>query len=184
MRIGLLGGAFDPPHLGHCFIAQQILDFGLCDEVWFVPAYAHTFQKPMSSVSHRLAMAKLLDIPNTFVSSIEIDHKLDGQTIRLLPLLSKEHEYMFIIGSDQLATFHLWGSWEELLQKIPFLVFPRYGYPSDPLYKGMRVISDSLLIATNISSTKVRGRIKRGLSIDQFVPKNIAEYIRKNKLYI
>ena len=183
MKIGLLGGAFNPPHLGHILIAQQVLDFTDTDEVWFLPNYGQIPPKPVADVSDRLAMTRLLQLPNTRVSTIEIDQKLDGDTINLVPHLSKEHAFRFIIGSDQLPTFHLWGKWQSLLDTLPFLVFPRYGFPNDPLYPNMTVVTNDLLIGTNISSTKIRERVKHGLSIDQFVPKEIAAYIRDHHLY-
>jgi len=184
MNIGLLGGVFDPPHIGHITVAQQVLDFGRIDEIWFVPNYLTSFQKPTGPVSDRLAMVKMIDLPKTKVSTLEVDHKLDGQTIHLLPYLPSGNTYVFIIGSDQLATFHLWGQWQELVKSIPFLVFPRYGYPNDPLYENMTVISDESLLATNISSTKIRERVKRGLPIEPFVPPGVAEYIKEHGLYL
>lgn len=183
MHIGLLGGAFNPPHVGHLMIAQQAMDFAGLDEVWFLPNYGQLPPKPVESVIHRLAMTRLLAIPHTRVSTIEIDHKLDGDTVHLLSYLPNEHSFSFIIGSDQLPTFHLWGKWQELLSRMPFLVFPRYGFPNEPLYDGMRVISNELVIGTNISSTKIRNRVAKGLSIDQFVPQEISSYIREHGLY-
>jgi len=183
MNIGLFGGVFDPPHIGHILVAQQVLDFGGVDEIWFVPNYRTSFQKPTAPVSDRMAMVTMVDLPKTVISTLEIDHKLDGQTIHLLPYLPPGNTYVFIIGSDQLATFHLWGQWQELLRQMRFLVFPRYGYPNDPLYEHMSVISDESLLATNISSTKIRERVKRGLSIAPFVPKGVEEYIKEHKLY-
>jgi nicotinic acid mononucleotide adenylyltransferase len=67
---------------------------------------------------------------------------------------------------------------------MPFLVFPRYGFPNEPLYKGMKMISNELLVGSNISSTKIRERIKAGLPIDQFVPQAIARYVTANSLYV
>ncbi len=183
MKIGLLGGAFNPPHNGHLMIAQQVLDFTDMEEVWFLPNYGQLPPKPVASVSDRLAMTKLLVLPHTHVSVLEIDHKLDGDTINLLPHLPPDHEFSFIIGSDQLATFHLWGRWEELLQKMPFLVFPRYGFPNEPVYPNMRVVSNEALIGTNISSTKIRARIHKGVSIEQFVPLEVSKYVDDHHLY-
>lgn len=184
MNIGLLGGAFNPPHLGHVMIAQQVLDFTDCDQVWFLPNFGQMPPKPVIEVSHRLAMTKLLSLSCTRVSILEIENKLNGDTINLLPLLPKEHAFRFIIGSDQLPTFHLWGRWEELLRRLPFFVFPRYGFPNEPLYPNMTVVTHELLVGTNISSTKIRERVRRGLSIDQFVPGAIATYIHQHKCYI
>ncbi len=183
MRVALLGGAFNPPHVGHMMIAQQVLDFTPTDEVWFLPNYAQAPPKPVASVDDRLAMTRLLTSPRTRVSTLEIDNKLDGETVHILPHLPGEHEFSFIIGSDQLPTFHLWKDWQKLLSSIPFLVFPRYGFPNEPLHDGMKVISDTRLIGSNISSTKIRERIRRGLSIDQFVPPAVAAYIQAHGLY-
>lgn len=183
MKIGLLGGKFNPPHLGHMLIAQQVLDFAGLDEVWFVPNYGQSFHEPVAPVENRLAMTKCIKVPKTKVSTLEIDNRLDGKTIHLLPFLPKEHEYTFIIGSDQLATFHLWGEYKTLVKQIPFLVFPRYGYPSEPIYENMTVLGHKTLIASNISSTKIRERVKFGFSIDMFVPSGVAEHIQEHGLY-
>lgn len=183
MKVALLGGAFNPPHNSHLMIAQQVLDFTDTDEVWFLPNYGQIPPKLVESVVHRLAMAKLLTLARTKISTLEIDNTLNGDTINLLPFLPKEHAFRFIIGSDQLPTFHLWGRWEELLGHMPFFVFPRYGYPNEPLYKNMQVIAHENLIGSNISSTKIRNRVKEGLVIDQFVPHEVAKYITEHDLY-
>jgi nicotinate-nucleotide adenylyltransferase len=183
MNIALLGGAFNPPHLGHIMIAQQILDFTDTDEVWLLPNYNQIPPKPVAAALDRLAMTRFLERGHIKVSTLEIDHALNGDTIHLLPYLPKQHAYHFIIGSDQLTSFHLWGNWESLLKKMPFYVFPRYGYPNEPLYEGMNVISHELLIASNISSTKIRLRVMQNKSIDQFVPKKVADYILSHNLY-
>ncbi len=183
MKVALLGGSFNPPHIGHLLIARQVLDFTDADELWFVPSYGQSPPKPVAPAEDRLAMTKMLVLPKAQVSTIEIDNKLDGETIHLLPLLPKEHSYTFVIGSDQLPTFHLWLKWEELLDAMPFLVFPRYGYPNEPLYQNMKVLSHELLVGSNISSTKVRERVKAGLPIDLFVPLGVGEYIKVHGLY-
>ncbi len=183
MNVGLLGGAFNPPHNGHLLIAQQVLDFAGMDEVWFLPNYGQIPPKPVAPVADRLAMVNLLQLPRTRISTIEIDQKLDGDTINLLPFLPKEHQFHFIIGSDQLPTFHLWGEWKKLLQQMPFLIFPRYGFPNEPLYGNMRVVTSDILVGSNLSSTKIRKRVQKGLPIDHFVPRKIASYISSHALY-
>lgn len=183
MHIALLGGAFNPPHLGHLQIAQQVLDFTNTDEVWFLPNFGQIPPKPVETVAHRLAMTRMLVSEKTRISTIEIDKKLDGDTIHLLLHLPAGNSYTFIIGSDQLSTFHLWGKWQELLERLPFFVFPRYGYPNEPLYANMHVISSEVLIGSNISSTKIRERVRMGLPITQFVPSAVAAYIQEHGLY-
>ncbi len=183
MNIALLGGAFNPPHIGHSMIAQQVLDFTNTDEVWFLPSFGQIPPKPVAEVRHRLAMTNLLSLPKTQVSTLEIDHGLDGDTVHLLAHLPKNHTFSFIIGSDQLPTFHLWGQWETLLESMQFWVFPRYGYPNEPMYKNMKMVSHPALVGSNISSTKIRERIRLGLSVDEFVPSAVAGYIKENSLY-
>lgn len=184
MNIGIFGGVFNPPHIGHLMIARQVLDFTDIEEIWFLPNYGQHPPKPhVAPVADRLAMTKLLKLPKTRVSTIEIDYKLDGNTINLLPYLPKEHAYTFLMGSDWLPYFTQWGQWEELLERLPFLVFPRAGHPMEPLYKNMTPLDDPLLVVTNISATKVRERVKAGLSVDQLVPREIAAYIKKHGLY-
>lgn len=184
MKIGLFGGVFNPPHLGHLMIARQVLDYTDIERVWFLPNYGQQPPKNgVAPVADRLTMAKLLALPKTDVSTLEIDNRLSGHTIDLLPFLPKEHSYTFIMGSDWLAGFTAWGRWEELLEKLPFLVFPRNDHPTTPLYKNMTLLSHPALITSNISSTKIRQRIKAGLSIDQFVPREVVTYIQNHALY-
>jgi nicotinate-nucleotide adenylyltransferase len=184
MNIALLGGAFNPPHIGHILIAQQVLDFAGVDEVWFLPSFGQSPPKPVATAEDRLVMARMLVLPKTKISTIEIDNTLDGETIHLLPFLPKDHNYTFVIGSDQLPTFHLWLDWEKLLNAMPFLVFPRYGYPNEPLYKNMKVLSHESLVGSNISSTKIRERVKAGLPVSAFVPPGVGEYIKSHGLYV
>lgn len=184
MKIALLGGAFNPPHNGHVMIARQVLDFAGVDRVWLLPNYDQLPPKPVAPVADRLAMTRMITAPGIDVSTLEIDHQLNGQTIHLLPYLPKGNDYVFVIGSDQLPSFHLWGEWERLLDAMPFLVFPRYGYPNEPLYRNMTVLSHELLVGSNLSSTKVRGRVRAGLSIEAFVPPEVASYIREKGLYL
>ena len=184
MKIGLFGGVFNPPHFGHLMIAQQVLDYTDIDEVWFLPNYGQSpAKRGVASVADRLVMTKLLVLPKTKVSTIEIDNILSGKTIDLLPYLPKEHTYTFIMGSDWLSGFTKWERYEELLEKLPFLVFPRNDHPTSPLYKNMKLLSHDNLITSNISSTKIRARIAAGLSVDAFVPEAVARYIKEHKLY-
>jgi nicotinate-nucleotide adenylyltransferase len=184
MHIGLFGGVFNPPHFGHLMIARQVLDYTDIGEVWFVPNYGQNPPKAgVTPAPDRLAMTRLLHLPGTKVSTIEIDNNIPGHTIDLLPYLPKEHTYTFIMGSDWLPGFTKWVRWEELLGKLPFLVFPRNDHPAQILYKNMTLLAHPDLITSNISSTKVRSRIAAGLSIEQFVPGEVLEYITSHELY-
>ncbi len=183
-KVGLFGGVFNPPHIGHQLIARQILDYTDVDEIWYLPNFGQSPPKPhVAPPEDRIAMVKFLEFDRAKVSTIEIDNRLDGKTFHLLPFLPKNYTYVFIMGSDWLAGFTAWDRWEELLQKLPFYVFPRNGYPCEPLQNGMTEVKHQDLVVTNLSSTMIRNRIAQGLSIAGFVPPGVEEYINKNKLY-
>lgn len=193
MNIGILGGAFDPPHLGHQLIAYQVLDFTNINEVWLTPCYRHTFEKKLTPVKHRVIMTKMLTNKAIKYCGEEIDNQLSGETLDLLNLLTKkypQHRFSFIIGSDNLSTLHRWGRWQELINKYQFLIFPRAYFKGSladfnldkPEYK-LKLVNHPLLVTTDISSTNIRERIKKGLSISGLVPKGVENYIKIHNLY-
>jgi len=193
MNIAVLGGAFNPPHLGHQLIANQILDFTHIDEIWLAPCYQHTFEKKLTKVQHRATMTKMLINKRIKYSSEEIDNKLSGDTIDLMKILEKkypQHHFFFIIGSDNLAGLRLWGQWKRLITNYHFLVFPRSYFKGSladfklnrPEYK-LKLIKHPLLVTTDISSTNIRERIRSRLSISSLVPKKVQEYIKRYSLY-
>ena len=133
MKIGILGGSFDPPHFGHILIAQQVLEFTDVDQVWLMPNYTTTthhevFQKDMSSPEDRLAMAKFLETEKIKISDFEINNNKKSLTITTLQTLRKmhpEHTFYWITGSDKLQTFHLWDEWENIISDFHLIIFPR-----------------------------------------------------------
>lgn len=193
MKIAILGSPFDPPHLGHQLIVQQILDFTDVDLVWLAPCYRHTFDKKLTPFEHRVAMTKMLLDTKVQYCGEEIDNRLSGDTLELMELLRQkhpQHEFFFIIGSDNLKTFKKWIRWKELLKTTKFLVFPRPEFDynlkkyslDNPQYQ-LKLIRHPLLVTIDISSTKVRERIKKDSSITHLVPERIKEYIKKHNLY-
>lgn len=191
MKIALLGGTFDPPHKGHEMIAQYMLANKLhpVDEVWFVPTYEQKYfgidpAKKASPYGVRLEMTKLLSatISHTRVSTIERDYKLSGQTKDLFQHLPKGNEYAFIIGTDQLASFHRWGEYETLLKTMPFLVYPRPDHSKEPKYDGM-IFFDGDAPVSDCSSTQIRTMMARGQQVNDFVLPEVMRIIERDGLY-
>ena len=193
MNIAVFGGSFNPPHLGHQLVSKQILSFTKTDEVWIAPCFQHTFNKSLAVVRHRITMVKMLIEKKVQYCGEEIENKLSGETIELMNLLNRkypQHQFSFIIGSDNLISFKKWGQWEKLLKTTEFLVFPRPKFEFDlqqyglgnPNYQ-LKLISHPLLVKTDLSSTNIRKRIEKGLSIDYLVPEKVKKYIIKNNLY-
>lgn len=184
MNIMLFGGSFDPPHTGHITVAQHVLTQHFADELWFVPCASHPFNKSISSPQHRLAMLHTIHIPNTRIETYELDNEGKSYSLNTLIQLSiryPQHTFSWIIGSDQLKNFHKWYNYEELSQRFTLYVYPREGYPLEPLYNHM--IPLTTLPTIPISSTDIREEISHGKYNEQNVPKEILEYIRKHQLY-
>ncbi|MCL5970831.1 MAG: nicotinate (nicotinamide) nucleotide adenylyltransferase [Patescibacteria group bacterium] len=188
MKIAVLGGSFDPPHIGHYFITRQILELRLdIDKILLVPAHQHQWKPIQASVEDRVQMLKCLENEKIEISDIEIKRAGISYTIDTIKELKKTTNAFiyWVVGSDILHEFDRWEKTEELLALATFLVFPRdpYHIPEN-VPKGFEVIKDSgHLITTNISSTVIRQRIKENKSIKYLVTKEIEEYISENNLY-
>lgn len=191
MNITLFGGSFNPPHLGHEIVLEQIFNLKLIpnlDQIWLLPEYRHSFAKNRNLIEakQRLAMLHFLVRSWIKLQTCCLDQQMSGNTIEHIAYLKRKfprHQFSFLIGSDNLASFTKWPQWPELLKLMPFYVYPRLGFPFQPLYPNMKPLTHPEQIITNISSTMVRQRIKANLIIDHLVPIRIAAYIKKNSLF-
>ncbi len=198
MKIAILGGSFDPPHLGHFFIAQQVQELLKMDQVWLMPAYHHPFNRNLSDISHRVAMTRLLETDHIKLSAYEQKHNPTSFTIDTLNGLKSdypENDYYWITGSDQLEHFQKYKDWQEIIKKHNLIIFPReWMLPHlketvkeklmlKTIPENVIVLQSDDLFLTNISSTKIRERVKNNASIKFFVPVGVEDYIRENKLY-
>ncbi len=188
MKIAVLGGRFDPPHLGHFLIAQQVLDFYPdIDKVFFVPAYKHAWSPIEASAKDRVNMLKNSLQKNMEVSNIEIKRGDTSYTVDTVEALKRETgaDIYWIVGSDILPEFKKWKDYKKLMDLAKFIVFPRNPHllPTR-LPKGFEVVKHPELFTTNFSSSKIRERIKNKKSIEYLVPEAVARYIKKHKLYV
>lgn len=187
MKIALFGGRFDPPHLGHYWVARQILDFRAdIEKVILIPAFQHQWKEAMATPEQRLAMLASFIGDGIEVSDIEFKRQGVSYSIDTIRDLKKESgaEIFWVVGSDILQEFERWEKAEELVKEATFLVFPRdpYHLPS-VIPQGFEVLSDKRLITSNLSSTVIKQRRKERLSLKGFVTPEVEEYIEKNKLY-
>jgi nicotinate-nucleotide adenylyltransferase len=203
MKIGILGGSFDPPHFGHLLIAQQVIEHTSLDQVWLMPvfntAFHHkVFQKQLSSTKDRIAMGKLIEDEKIKISDFEINKNKKSRTIETLKTMTKENPddtFYWIIGSDRLETFHLWDEWQKIISDYHLIIFPREhmiwelektvkkSLQLQTIPENVIVLQNKELILTNISSTAVRNRVKRKLPIDFLVPKAVEQFIKQHTLY-
>lgn len=188
MQIALFGGSFDPPHQGHQFITQQLLAHKIVDQVWFVPVKHHPFQKSMTDANERVAMleeiVQKLDTTAVRIERYEVDHpetSYSWDTLNALSAKYSEHTFSWVIGSDNLASFGQWHKYQELLQKFPVFVYPRQGFPTQPLYPGMIFLAKFPEIT--VSATDIRQKVQKGESIKGLVTPEVEDYIHDRQLY-
>ena len=191
MKVFLFGGAFDPPHLGHQKIVDELLDSGIADRVWYVPVGSHAFDKQMTPAKHRLAMLELIQRDGTRIETFEIDQangvNYTYDTLKALAKKYPQHEFSWVIGSDNLRDFHKWGDGRsfthlDMVKAFPFYVYPRKGYSMNPLYEGMIPLTN--VDEIDISSTEVRTFLKQHKNVNKFVSPEINQYIEKLDLYL
>jgi len=198
MKIAILGGSFDPPHVGHLLVAQQVKRLLNIDQVWLMPAYSHPFSKSLSTSVHRLAMVKLLEDDTIKASDFEIQKKGVSYTIDTLESISNRyphHSFYWISGSDQIKDFPKWKNWQEFLRNYKIIIYARDENKEtleDTLKTtlGITTIPNSLYILAskdlptmNISSSTIREKVKKNEPIRGLVPKKVEQYIMENKLY-
>ncbi|MBE6367590.1 MAG: nicotinate (nicotinamide) nucleotide adenylyltransferase [Lentisphaerae bacterium] len=203
-RIAFLGGAFDPPHLGHAMLAKRVLELDLSDLVLWVPSWAppHKCAGNMSDFFHRLAMAGLAaeEIPGCAVSDIEERRKFDpSYSFRVLGALAEENpdaELQLLIGQDSLEQLHTWYCAKELVSRYDIIAFPRRGggtRPGEDLvlpeefwgHEAAEKLRNSLIPGeyVEISSTILRKELAKNANVQHIINAKVLEYIEKNALY-
>ena len=191
VKIGFLGGSFDPVHFGHLMAAQDAYEQHQLDRLVLVPA-AQAPLKPsdvQSSAEDRLAMIRsAIEWDKRFeVSDVELRRGGVSYTVdsaRHFRALYPNDQLYWIIGGDQLPNLHLWKDVAELARLVEFIFLERPGFPikARPEIPGLRLHRcDGHLLA--ISSTELRERSRENLSLDYFVPHKAIVYIKEHRLY-
>lgn len=170
----------------HVSLIKEVLKRKLVDEVWIVPCKKHPLQKHLADSKDRMRMIKLAlrGIKHIRINNFEIKQKGKNYTIKTIKAFKKKykHKFYYIIGSDILYEIKKWHNYKGLLKNIEFIVLKRKGYLVLKI-KDMKIYSFTNLGGRNISSTLIRERVKQGKSINKLVPKKVAEYIYKKRLY-
>ncbi|WP_431798758.1 nicotinate-nucleotide adenylyltransferase [Halobacillus andaensis] len=185
MKIGLLGGTFDPPHLGHLIIAEHVLEAMGLEEVWFVPSHVPPHkQKSVISADIRLKMVeKAIDTnPRFRVSSIELEREGKSYTIDTLKQLIKQfpaHEFSFIIGGDMVDYLDRWHRIDELESIVQFIGVDR----GDTAVKSARDVIMVDIPRVDISSSLIREKLAKGGSARYLVADQVYDFIKENSLY-
>ena len=137
VKIGILGGTFDPAHKGHLEISKQAKKrFGLKNIVWAITKKNPFKSESKSNLRNRIQFAKKLIGKNDYIKVKFYEEKINSnRTVDLIEHLSKErkNDIYFIMGADNLINFHKWHKWKSIIKKCSILVFDRQGYKAKSL---------------------------------------------------
>jgi nicotinate-nucleotide adenylyltransferase len=198
VKIGILGGTFDPIHLGHLMIAEEGRSQLGLERVLFIPAGRPWLKtdREITPAIHRLQMLKLAtaDNPCFQISAVEIDRHGPSYSVdtmaALRQKLGKKAELFFLMGWGSLNELSLWKEPGKLIQLCHLVAFPRSGCEKPDLASleksipgiSLRVIWLEVT-PVDISASDIRGRVAKGLPIGHLVPEVVAGYIEEHKLY-
>lgn len=197
MKIGILGGTFNPIHCGHLYIAEEVLKQTDLEQILFIPNFLPP-HRDTPGVSHldRYNMVSLAikDYPNFAVSRLELDLAQRSYTIDTVTAIGNEHpenSYSFITGSDSLVK-SIWYRFEDILARVEhFYIVYRPGYSKEQLQTKLTSLAIKHLekicwIATagrDISSTELRQRMSQKQNLEGLVPEAVSTYIAEHQLY-
>jgi nicotinate-nucleotide adenylyltransferase len=201
MRIGILGGTFDPIHVGHLEAAAVSGRAFSLDKIVLMPSRTppHRSTEPRASVFHRFAMVALAAAERGMcVSDLEVRRDGPSYTAQTLEALQREGvapaDLFFITGTDAFADVAMWHDYPRILQLANFVVVSRPGAPrvSELIPNPQSLIAHptgptlySVEADTpNVSSTEIRRRVGAGESLDGHVPSSVAGHIRRHRLYV
>lgn len=187
MKIGILGGTFNPIHIGHLILAEEARERLGLDRIIFVPAYLppHKDNSDIAPAGMRLTMVKLAISGNKYFSVSSVETKRDGRsftidTIKEFKKIYPQDELYFIIGSDLLKYLDDWKDLDEIIKMVKFIAVTRPGYPLEKLPS---YISTVAIRAVDISGFQVRRCVKENMSFRYLVPDAVHKYINKKGLY-
>jgi nicotinate-nucleotide adenylyltransferase len=197
-RIGILGGTFDPPHIGHLILAECAADTLHLDKLLLAPAAdpPHKLAEHKAEVLHRLAMLALAvsDNPRLTISRVDIDRPGPHYSVDMLHIIRSAYpqvELFFLMGSDSLRDFPNWHCPEVIMRLCRLAVMQRPGAESvavdmhDHILPGLSeriVLVDAPMI--EISSSTITSRLWNKQSIRYMVPDSVLDYIEAHNLYV
>lgn len=186
-KVGVFGGLFDPPHIGHLIIAQSVLEEFKLDKIIFVPAGNPPHKHKFSPYDTRYKMTELAIMGNQKFSISDIEKEIPGKTytIGVLKNLKQQIKGMIylIIGCDQWEEINTWKTPEELFKCCKIIVMPRSRYSIRKVGRFCKKILISHAPLIDISSTDIRKKVKHNCSIQYLVPNEVYKYIKRKRLY-
>lgn len=197
-KIGILGGTFDPIHLGHLQMAEDAYRQAGLDLVLFMPSKRppHKRERKITPEEQREAMIKLAiqDIPQFVYSDIELRREGVTYTADTLRNLQEEHPentYSFILGGDSLFQLEEWYHPEEIMRRVEILAVSRYGMGKEQVRQRVDLLVQKYqariqvveMSRLDVSSSEIRERVRQGKTLKDRVPYHVEQYILEHSLY-
>jgi nicotinate-nucleotide adenylyltransferase len=186
--VAVLGGSFDPPHVGHVLLAGWALAAGGVDRVLVVPTFGHAFGKKSAPFDDRVRMAELaftaLDPQRVSVSRIEETLPTPSYTVRTLEALTAAMpgvSLRLLCGADVLGELEKWKEPDRVLSLAPLLASGRCGHPRAAGRFAVTTLGPDL---PEVSSTEIRAALADGRSVDGLLPTEVLEHVRDRRLYL
>lgn len=191
LRIGLFGGTFDPVHNGHVSIAESFLSSGEIDELWVLLTPYPPHKQEITSASYELRLkmlnAAFKGMNSLKISSIENELPKPSYSIQTIRALKKDHRnvsFYYCMGEDNLANFHEWRSFEDIMEECKLLVARRPGVTHEDVKP--RILENTHFVShtpLEISSTQIRKMVEREKEIRDLVPDKVLSIIENEQLY-
>lgn len=184
-RIGILGGTFDPPHIGHLLIAEEVRIALQLDEIWFMPANEPPHkEKAMTTGNDRITMLnKAIESNPAFkVNNIELERMGKSFTFDTMKVLKNDYPhtvFYFIIGADMVEYLPYWEKIDELVKLVKFVGVKRPGFILKTPYPLIEI--DIPLM--EISSSLIRDRLMKKKTVHYLIPESVYSFIREERLY-
>jgi nicotinate-nucleotide adenylyltransferase len=191
MRIGVFGGTFDPPHVGHLLLAADARESLNLDRLIFIPVWTQPLKvgtPPVASPQDRLEMVRLAvaDDANYAVDDAEINRKGLSYTVDTLEYLAVRYagaELYLLVGEDALAGFRQWRNPQRILELATLALMMRSGAPDIGDWRRAEGLVRLSTRRVDVSSTEIRERRRAGKSIKGFVPESVERFIEARGLY-
>lgn len=184
-RVGIFGGTFDPPHVGHMILAKEVQLEANLDEIWFIPTNEPPHKSGVAAPpKERFAMidAMIREEPTWKAVDLELQRKGKSYTIDTMKTLREEYPtyvFHFIIGADMVEFLPKWHGINELMNLVSFICVQRPMYTVQSPFP----IKEVYVPEMNVSSTMIRERLQSGRDPHYFVPRRVYNYIKEHELY-
>ena len=192
MRIGILGGSFNPPHKMHLNMGLELLNKNYVDKIIYVPTGSkYKYKNNLVADHHRFKMSEMMikDNDKLDVSDYELKDEVvyTCDTLKYFEENYPNDEIYFVCGADNLSYVDEWKNGIYLLENYKFLVIKRYTDDIEEILKRFSKYKDNIIVSDvepdSLSSTEIRNKIKSGEGVFELLDKEVYEYILDNKLY-